>query len=182
MSLHRPSRRDLSTAALATLALPAAARAQSDYPAPPLTWSFDLDVEVGPAQELGQFAGGRRRVVPILGGRITGPGLSGKVLPGGADWQTLRPDGVTLLQARYTVQMDDGQVVGIINTGVRRASPEVAADLAAGKIVDPSKYYFRATPVFEVGPGSMGWLVENVFISVGERLPTLVRLKVYKVG
>jgi hypothetical protein len=120
--------------------------------------------------------------VPILGGQLSGPGLSGKVLPGGADWQTLRPDGVTLLQARYTVQMGDGQVVGIINTGVRRASPDVAADLAAGKLVDPSKYYFRATPVFEVGPGSLGWLVENVFISVGERLPTLVRLKVYRLG
>lgn len=180
----RPTRRDLAAAALAAAALPAAAQVPSEpsHVAPALTWSFDLDVEVGPAQELGQFAGGRRRVVPILGGRLTGPGLSGKVLPGGADWQTLRPDGVTLLQARYTVQMDDGQVVGIINTGVRRASPEVAADLAAGKIVDPSKYYFRATPVFEVGPGSMGWLVENVFISVGERLPTLVRLKVYKLG
>jgi Protein of unknown function (DUF3237) len=149
---------------------------------PDLTPCFDLEVEVGPPQELGEFGGGRRRVIPIVGGRLFGPDLSGVVLPGGADWQTLRADGVTLLQARYTIRMDDGQVLGVTNTGVRRASPEVAVQLAEGKFVDPSAYYFRATPVFEVGPGPLGWLVENVFVSLGERLPELVRLKVYRVG
>jgi hypothetical protein len=149
--------------------------------APPLNYVFDLEVRVGPAQELGEV-GGRRRVIPITGGALKGPGRSGIVLPGGADWQTIRPDGVTLLQARYTIQMDDGQVIGVINTGVRKAAPEVVRRLTAGEIVDPSLYYFRATPVFEVGPGPHQWLTESVFVSAGERLPDLVRLKVWQVG
>lgn len=149
--------------------------------APGLTHCFDLEVEVGPAQDLGQYGGGRRRVVPILGGRLVGPQLSGAIQPGGADWQTLRPDGLTLLQARYTVRMDDGQVVGIINTGVRRASPEVAARMAGGEWVDPAQYYFRASPIFEVGEGPYGWLVENLFVSAGERRPDCVNLGVFQV-
>jgi len=176
----KPSRRTmLAMPALAAAAMPSAAFAQDI--APGLTHVFDLRVKVGPAQELGEFGGGRRRVIPIVGGDISGQGIRGEVLPGGADWQTLRADGVTLLVARYTLRMDDGQVVGIINTGVRRASPEVARRLTAGEVVDPSLYYFRATPVFETGPGKFGWLTENVFISVGERLPDLVRLKVFRV-
>jgi len=150
--------------------------------APSLEWVFDLDVKVGPAQELGEAGGGRRRVIPITGGTLSGPGRNGEVLPGGADWQTLRADGVTLLQARYTVRMADGAVVGVINTGVRRASPEVAKRLAAGEVVDPALYYFRASPVFEVGPGPHGWLTENLFVCAGQRLPDLVRLRVYKVS
>lgn len=181
MSQSPLSRRQLAGGLMLAASATSLASAAEPIAGPTLTHRFDLDVEVGPAQELGQFAGGRRRVIPITGGRLLGSGLSGTVLPGGADWQTLRSDGVTLLQARYTVRMEDGQVVGIVNAGVRRASPEVAALLTAGKVVDPSRYYFRTTPVFEVGPGSLDWLTQSVFICVGERLPTLVRLKLYQV-
>ena len=178
---HGPSRRMLAGApALAGLAFAASVSAQTSA-TPPLTHVFDLRVKVAPAQELGEVGGGRRRVIPIVGGDLTGPGLHGEVLPGGADWPTLRADGVTLLQARYTVRMDDVQVVGIVNTGVRRASPEIARRLTAGEVVDPTLYYFRAAPVFEVGPGSLGWLTASLFVSIGERLPDLVRLKVYRV-
>jgi hypothetical protein len=173
-------RRSLALAAAAAMAA-STARAQT-VTAPPLTYKFAMDIKVGPAQELGDFGGGRRRVIPILGGVITGPALTGEVLSGGADWQTLRPDGLTILKASYTLRAKDGATIGIVNTGVRKASAEVAQRLAAGQVVDPSQYYFRATPVFETGPGPHAWLVENVFICVGERLPDLVRLKVFQLG
>ncbi len=176
------NRRNLAAAGAAALIPASAVQAQGGNTAPGLAYRFSLDVKVGPAQELGEFGGGRRRVIPITGGTAFGPGLSGEILPGGADWQTLRADGVTILQAKYTVKAADGAVIGIVNTGVRRASPEVARRLTAGEIVDPSQYYFRATPVFEVGPGPHGWLVENVFVCVGERLPEVVRLKVFQLG
>ena len=139
-------------------------------------------MQVGPAQDIGEFGGGRRRVIPILGGEVSGPRLNGVVLPGGADWQTLRPDGVTLLQARYTLRAQDGTVIGVVNTGVRTASPEVAQRLASGDAVNPSLYYFRASPVFEVGPGPHAWLIRRLFVCAGERLPDAVRLTVYEVG
>lgn len=173
------SRRGIGMAA-AGLAVGFAAEA-AESKTPPLVHVFDLNVKVAPAQELGDVGGGRRRVIPIIGGDLTGPDLHGDVLQGGADWQTIRPDGVTLLQARYTVRMSTGETIGITNTGVRRAPAEIVKRITAGEVVDPSLVYFRATPIFEVGPGRYGWLTENVFISAGERLPDLVRLKVYRV-
>lgn len=169
-------------AAAAALAATSPAGLAYAAAAPLLTPRFELRVQVGPAQELGEYGGGRRRVVPITGGTVVGERVNGVILPGGADWQTIRPDGVTLLQARYTMQTSDGQVIGIVNTGVRTASAEVAARMARGEQVDPSLYYFRASPVFEVGPGPYGWLTERLFVSAGERTPDLVRLTVYEVG
>ena len=60
-----------------------------------LLWTAIVDV--ADRQDLGQSPLGRRYMVPILGGRFyAGPdfdGLSGAVLPGGADRQLLREDG-----------------------------------------------------------------------------------------
>lgn len=169
---------------LAGLALAAGASPRAFAAAPPLalTPRFELRVDVGAPQELGDYGGGRRRVVPITGGTVVGDSVNGVILPGGADWQTIRPDGVTLLQARYTMRTNDGQVIGIVNTGVRTASAEIAARMARGELVSPSLYYFRASPVFEVGPGPYAWLVERLFVSAGERTPDQVRLTVYEVS
>ena len=155
-------------------------------PAPTLTPVFDLDVEVAAAQELGDIGGGRRRVIPITGGRLRGLGphgmaISGVILPGGADWQTLWPSGVTHLTARYTVQMSDGAIVGIVNRGVRRAGPDVALRMAAGEHIDPSLYYFRCAPAFAAGPGPHLWLTEGVFLGSGERHRDRVLIRVFRV-
>ena len=56
--------------------------------APPgLRFAFAVKVKVGPIQDFGVTAAGHRRVIDILGGEVDGPGLSGSILPGGADWQ-----------------------------------------------------------------------------------------------
>lgn len=73
----------------------------------------NLVVEVGAPIE----AGASRRIVPILGGTVEGARLSGRVLPGGADFQLFRPDGVTELEARYVLECHDGAKVYVENRG-----------------------------------------------------------------
>jgi Protein of unknown function (DUF3237) len=148
---------------------------------PELTQAFEVRVEVAPAQELGGIGGGRRRIIPITGGTFAGARLSGDVLPGGADWQTIFPDGRTEVLARYSLRATDGTVIGVVNRGVRRGPPDVIARLTAGEIVDPSLYYFRSSPVFEVAPGPHAWLLDYVFVGVGVRRPDSVLLQVYAV-
>ena len=148
---------------------------------PTLTFVLEARVLVSPAQELGEIGGGRRRIVPILGGTASGPRLEAEVLPGGADWQTIFPDGRTEVLARYTLRASDGAHIGIVNRGVRRGPAEVIRRLTAGELVDPSKYYFRTAPVFEVAPGPHDWLLDYAFIGVGIRLPNCVMLKIYAV-
>jgi hypothetical protein len=151
-----------------------------DDAAPRLSLAFELEAEIGPAVEFGQVGGGLRRMVPILGGRVSGR-LQAEVIPGGADWQTIRPTGVTDLWARYALRASDGAAVVVTNTGIRRASAEVSARLAAGERVSPSEYYFRSAPVFETGAESHRWLTEAMFVGVGERWPDRVGLKVFEI-
>ena len=152
-------------------------------PHPPgLEFALRITAALEPPIEQGTWDGQRRRIVPVNGGTVEGPHFKGRILPGGADWQTLaETDGLTRLQARYTLQHDDGTVVGVVNQGVRRGPPGVMARLAAGEEVHPSAYYFRACPVFEAPPGPHRWLSESLFICVGTRWPDRVELEMWRV-
>jgi hypothetical protein len=148
---------------------------------PGLEFAFSAFVSIGGAWEVGSIASGRRRIIPITGGRVEGPRLTGSVLAGGADWQVVLPDGTAHLVARYTLRAADGTLISVVNRGVRRGPPDVLARLAAGEAVDPSQYYFRATPCFEVAPGPHNWLARSVFVATGERAPEQVVIRVYEV-
>ena len=147
-----------------------------------LTVVLEGRVEVGTPYELGEVSGGRRRVIPILGGEVHGPRLSAAILPGGADWQTIYPGGRTAVLARYTLRAADGAHISVVNRGVRHGPEDVMRRLVAGETVDPSLYYFRGTPSFEVAPGPHDWLTRHVFVCTGERMPDLVLLRFYAVN
>jgi hypothetical protein len=80
---------------------------------PPLRHVASLRVDVGPPLETGQTPAGLRRVIPIIGGRVTGSLLSGRVLPGGADHQLIRIPTETEVEARYVVETDAGELVHV---------------------------------------------------------------------
>ena len=146
-----------------------------------LDFAFLLRVSVAPALELGETQRGRRRIVAIAGGTIEGPRLAGRVLPGGADWQIIRPDGTAELEARYTLEAADGALISLVNRGLRHGPPEIVQRLVAGEPVDPTSYYFRCTPVFETAAPAHQWLTRSVFIASGVRHPDLVEMQVYAV-
>jgi hypothetical protein len=154
----------------------------SDHTLPPLIFAFAVHAQVGPALELGTTRSGRRRIVSILGGTFEGPGLRGRILPGGADWQIVHPDGFTELDTRYTLETEEGALVYVQNGGVRHSSPEVMSRLLAGEVVDPSLVYFRTRPTFETAAASLQHLVRDIFIGVGERYPTEVVIHFWRVG
>lgn len=138
-------------------------------------------ITLAPPQELGDTPQGRRRIIGITGGRFTGERLSGRVLPGGADWQVIRPDGVADLDARYTLETVDGALIYVRNHGLRHGPEEVVRKLAAGEAVDPALYYMRTTPVFETGDARYAWLNRIVCIAAGARRAAAVELDVFEV-
>ncbi len=139
------------------------------------------EITLAPAQELGETPRGRRRIIPITGGAFAGERLSGRVLPGGADWQVIRNDGVAELEARYTLETSDGALIYVRNDGFRHGPPEVMKRLAAGEAVEPSLYYMRATPRFETGDARYAWLNRTVCVATGERRANAVALEVFEV-
>ena len=97
---------------------------------PELRHFCDIDVEAGPIRDLGATPHGRRRIIPILGGRVRGPRIAADVLQGGADWQYLRADGVLELVARYSMLTSDGVEIAITNRGLRRHARDHGAIVA----------------------------------------------------
>jgi hypothetical protein len=148
---------------------------------PELKHVCDIDVDVGPICDLGETPHGRRRIVAIHGGRVHGPRLEAVVIPGGADWQYVRSDGVVELEARYAIRTSEGAEIAITNRGLRRAPAAVMERLSRGEPVDPRSVYFRTVPVFEAPAGPYGWLNQSVFIATAERLPDKVHLSIFEV-
>jgi len=142
---------------------------------------FKADIELAPALELGAGPLGRRRIITITGGRFFGERLSGRVHPGGADWQVIRADGVADLDARYTLETDDGALIYVRNHGYRHGPEAVLGRLAAGENVDPAQYYMRTTPLFETGDPRYAWLNRIVCVATGARRPAAVELEVFEV-
>ncbi|SES90673.1 DUF3237 domain-containing protein [[Clostridium] polysaccharolyticum] len=110
---------------------------------------FSLRVECGPWMVIGQTDEGQLRVIPITGGEFTGK-INGKIIPGGADWNTQRDESVSYAFAKYVIQTEDGFYISVENEGEiddRKAAP------------------FLTKPVFQVDKNSpYGWLNESKFI------------------
>jgi hypothetical protein len=149
---------------------------------PTLMKIADFIIQVGPPISIGETTEGLRRVVPITGGRISGARVNGAILPAGADYQLIHPDGFTTLDARYAARLDDGAMLFIVNTGVRFGPPEVMARITRGEAVDPALVYFRSTPRFETAAPAYGWLLKPLFLATGARHPDRVELQVFEVG
>ena len=146
-----------------------------------LTPLLRAEITLAPAQELGDTPHGRRRVIAITGGSFAGDELRGRVLAGGADWQVIRADGVAELDARYTLETDDGALIYVSNFGYRHGPAEVMRRLATGEPVDPSLYYMRTTPRFETGAGRYQWLNGLICVASGARRAASVELEVFAV-
>jgi hypothetical protein len=138
-----------------------------------------LTVDVGAPVITGDVGGVTRRGVPLLGGTVTG-GFEGIIMPGGTDWQNVWPNGMIELQARYTLQLEQG-VVEIRSEGLRSGSPDVLKRLAAGEVVPSREYYFRTAIRFFTASPQLLRLNDMLAISVGERIPKQVRLAVHAV-
>ena len=154
---------------VAATALSSPGKAETPGPVPPLQTEFVYEavVTIDAGVEVGATPGGTRRYIPITGGTFAGPRIRGTILPGGADWQTSRPDGVTEVDALYTIRTDDGTVIIVRNCGV-------IADRGA---------YMRTAPRFEAPAGPHAWLNRAQFVGsvAGGPRPGTVIIRIFRV-
>lgn len=146
------------------------------------TLLFELTLELGAPKDVGQTPWGRRRIVPILGGKVAGERLSGTVLPGcGTDWAITRGDGAMALDVRLLLETHDGALISMTYRGVRHGPAAVLERLARGEPTSPSEYYLRIGATFETGENGYAWLNRIIAVGVGERLPQSIRYNVFEV-
>ena len=72
------------------------------------------NVTLGASQSVGATKKANRNIIPITGGTLSGK-ITGKVLPGGADYQNL--SNPPTIDARYLWQTSDGEVIIVRNGG-----------------------------------------------------------------
>ena len=147
---------------------------------PRFDFLMSLAVDVGEVVSMGAAPLGERRVIGILGGTFEGPEMRGEVLPGGADWQIARKDGVLDLDARYALKEQAGGLIRVVSQGYRHGSSDVLAALARGEDVDPAKYFFRTIMRFETGAPHLEWLNKTIAVATAERKARQVLLSAYK--
>ena len=160
--------------------------AQSKLPSPKLDPVFDLHLQLSKPIDVGQTGpAGLRRVVTVLGGTLEGASsaapLKGKILPG-ADYQIIRPDGFTEIDAHYVVQMESGDLIYVTNRGMRLGPSDLIAKLNAGEAIDQSKIYFRTIISIETAAKTLDWMSRSIFVSVGERQPSEAVIHVYRLN
>jgi hypothetical protein len=150
-------------------------------PMPELEHVCDLAVTISAPVEVGVTPMGLRRMIPITGGVIEGPLLSGRVVPGGADHQLIVADGTTAhLDARYVIETHDGARLYVHNTALRFASQQDSLRIMQGQAVDPAAVYFRCQPHLEAANPAYDWVNHTQFIGVGMRKPDGVFLSFFR--
>lgn len=141
---------------------------------------FTITAEIGDVITAGETGIGVRRIIPIVGGQVTGA-ITGRVLPLGADFQTVRPNELIDLEAKYAFETDDGATVYVENKGLRFGPVELLEKLKRGEPVDPKLIYFRTVPRFETGHANYRWLMQHIFVASAARHADRVVIDVHQV-
>lgn len=126
---------------------------------------MSLDVIIGQAEVMGQCSDGYRVNYPIIGGTFECRGVSGRILPGGADNYRLRPDGIGELDARYSLMSEGGDLLNVHNIGLLSLTEQGKA--MEGRDIWPlpeREYHCTCTPRFQVAEGALSWLGQQTFI------------------
>lgn len=154
-------------------------------PTPALQHVLDLTVYVTTPIEAGNVKGlnsrGKRRIIPITGGTVTGL-VNGTILPGGADFQIVVSETTADLDARYMIELDNGEHIFVQNRALRRGSAADIAKQVRGEHVAPETIYFRCVPTFEVSSPALEWLTQGIFVGTGARFPDRVQLSIFRLA
>jgi hypothetical protein len=149
--------------------LPAAVR----FEAPALEHVMTVHAAIAAPLIMGNTPHGQRRVIPISGGTFEGRDMQGTIMPGGEDWQLVREDGVTELDARYWLLTDDAVVIRVHNRAL--LAPAVVG----------ARPTVRSTVQFEAPLGKYDWLNKSVFVGTlaldRARQPAMVTLRFFRV-
>ncbi|MGU3433277.1 DUF3237 family protein [Actinomycetes bacterium M1A6_2h] len=133
---------------------------------PTLEPLLTLVIETSDGHDIGDSPAGADVVVPVAGGTVDGPAISGRILPGGSDVRTTRADGSTTYSANFVVHTDNG-LVRMHAAGFRFGSADVTAAVAEGQTVDPALYYFRGTLEVTTAVRELAYLNRALLVTSG---------------
>ena len=117
---------------------------------------------------IGPVAERLRLNVYVTGGTVDGSKLKGKILPAGADWLTIRTDGVGVLDARVTIQTEDDALMYAYYRGVADLGPDGYKNFLEGAPPPPDGISLRTNPWFQTAHPKYQWMTRGLFLNVGK--------------
>lgn len=129
-----------------------------------------IHVQCNDDMEVKNDGSGFLRVIPIVGGTFQGK-VNGTIVPGGADWNTSKDNGISHLFAKYLLKTEDGEYIAIENEG--------KIDMKAAET------RIKTIPRFQVSSDSKyAWLNAGVFVGElqGGEQRGQIEIIIYKLG
>lgn len=102
----------------------------------------------------------------VTGGEVWGPRLQGKIKPIGADWWTLRTDGVAVLDVNAVIEANDGALIDVQYNGIFDLGPDAYNAFLKGEPVTRTRVY--AAPLLRTAHPAHQWVNRTQFVNVGE--------------
>lgn len=143
---------------------------------------FSYEATLAPPEVIGPVVEGIRVNFWVTGGVVKGPRITGKLRPEGADFFTLRPDGVGLLNVKAVIETDDGALIDLAYEGIADLGADAHARFLAGD--PPTRLELRTTPRLRSTHPAYADLARRLHVGVGVgQLDTLsVSYDIYTVG
>ena len=145
---------------------------------------FSYSVEVDPNMFIQKLPTRDTRVTGnITGGTVWGPKVNGKILPMGADWSVVHPNGIVDVDCRAMIETDDGASINLFYKGrLDLGSEEAAVEYSNGKF--PPKMAFEVMPVMDTDDERYEWVNHCCCYAIGRvdftSDPIVVQYDVYR--
>ena len=122
---------------------------------------------LAPPEVIGPVPEGVRVNFYVTGGIISGPKVFGKLKPVGADWLTVRRDGIAALDVRATAETNDGALLYMTYAGIIDLGENGYEDFLKG-VPPASGISIRTSPRIQTSHPNYLWLNRLQCIGVGQ--------------
>jgi hypothetical protein len=117
---------------------------------------------------IGPVAEGLRLNIYVTGGEVLGPRIKGIIRPVGADWLTIRTDGVGILDVRATLETHDGALIYVYYNGLAELGPDGYKNFLEGALPPPDGIPLRIRPNYQTSHPDYLWVNRACCVGVGK--------------
>ena len=128
---------------------------------------LSYNITVAFPEVIGPAPDGLRLNFYITGGEVTGPKVFGRVLPVGADWVRVRPDGIGVIDVRATFETQDGALIYVTVDGSTDFGEDGYRQTLANR-PPPGATRFRTFLRFYTADPQYTWLNRLHSLGIGE--------------
>lgn len=128
---------------------------------------FNYNATLTDPEVIGPVADGIRLNFYVTGGKVKGPKVEGKLRGVGADWFTVKNDGVGMLDVRTTIETHDGALIYVTYSGILDLGKDGYKKILQGNMPE-SGAAIRTSPRCQTAHPDYEWLNRLHCLGIGQ--------------